>query len=169
LKIPGRGEWAIFDRSWYGRVLVEWMEEMIGARDRRRAFRDIVDFENSLADDGYLFIKFFLHISKAEQRARFDTLATDPLTAWKVEEEDWERHKKYQDWTKCYEEMFERTDTEWGPWTIVEATDRCFTRLKVMRTLIRRLEERLEELDALPESITTALELAEHVPAGSES
>lgn len=153
LKIPGRGEWAIFDRSWYGRVLVEWKENLIGGRDRRRAFRDIVDFEHTLADDGYLFIKFFLHISKSEQKKRFDALMSDPLTAWKVEEEDWERYKDYEEWTRAYEEMFERTDTEWGPWTIVEATDRNYTRLKVMRTICRALEERLEELNALPEQV----------------
>jgi polyphosphate kinase 2 (PPK2 family) len=164
LKIPGRGEWAIFDRSWYGRVLVEWMEGMIGARDRRRAFRDIVDFESTLADDGYLFIKFFLHISKAEQKARFDTLTEDPLTAWKVEDEDWDRYKHYEEWAQCYEEMFERTDTEWGPWTIVEATDRCFTRIKVLRTILRRLEERLDDLGTMPDSIASALELTELTP-----
>lgn len=150
LKIPGRGEWAIFDRSWYGRVLVERVEQLIPRKDWRRAYRDIVDFERTLADDGYMIIKFFLHIGKEEQRKRFDALSSDPLMAWKVEPEDWERHNQYDEWLQIYEEMFERTDTEWGVWTIVEATDRFYTRIKIFQTLIGVLEERLRNLDALP-------------------
>lgn len=143
LKIPGGGEWAIFDRSWYGRVLVERFEQLISEVECRRAYRDIVDFEHTLADDGYLIVKFFLHISKEEQRKRFDTLTADPLMAWKVEPEDWERHNHYEEWIQIYEEMFERTETEWGEWTIVEATDRNFTRIKILQTLTNTLEERL--------------------------
>lgn len=150
LKIPGRGEWAIFDRSWYGRVLVERMEQLIPEPEWRRAYRDIVDFERTLADDGYLIIKYFLHISKQEQRRRFKALSSDPLMAWKVEPEDWERHRQYAGWVQAYEEMFERTDTEWGSWTIVEATDRRFTRVKIFQNLIDVLEARLGALGALP-------------------
>ena len=150
LKIPGRGEWAIFDRSWYGRVLVERAEQLIPQKEWRRAYRDIVDFEQTLADDGYIIIKFFLHISKEEQKKRFDALTSDPLMVWKVEPEDWERHNQYNEWLQIYEEMFERTDTEWGAWTIVEATDRFYTRMKIFQTLISVLEERLRILDALP-------------------
>ena len=150
LKIPGSGEWVIFDRSWYGRVLVERVEQRIPEKDWRRAYRDIVDFERTLADDGYLIVKFFLHISEKEQRKRFDALTSDPLMAWKVEPEDWERHNQYDEWLQIYEEMFERTDTEWGVWTIVEATDRYYTRIKIFQTLIDVLEERLSVLDALP-------------------
>lgn len=150
LKIPGRGEWAIFDRSWYGRVLVERVEQLVPERDWRRAYRDIIDFERTLADDGYVLIKFFLHISKEEQRKRFDSLTSDPLMAWKVEPEDWERHNQYDEWLQIYEEMFERTETEWGVWTIVEATDRFYTRIKIFQTLIAVLEEQLQSLNALP-------------------
>lgn len=145
LKIPGRGEWAIFDRSWYGRVLVERMKGMVTEQEYRRAYRDIVDFEHTLADDGYLIIKFFLHISKKEQKKRFKALTKDPLTAWKVEKEDWRNHKRYDEWTTVYEEMFERTETEWGPWTIVEATDRRYSRYKILKTISSRLEEAIEE------------------------
>ncbi len=150
LKIPGRGEWAIFDRSWYGRVLVERVEQLISDAEWRRAYRDIVDFERTLADDGYLILKFFLHISKEEQRKRFDALTADPLMAWKVEPEDWERYNQYDEWLQIYEEMFERTDTEWGVWTIVESTDRNFTRIKIFQTIINALEDRLRYLDAMP-------------------
>jgi len=89
-KLPARGEWAIFDRSWYGRVMVERVENLIPEAEWRRAFRDIVDFERTLADDGCQIIKFFLHISKSEQKRRFDKLSKDPMTSWQVTAEDWE-------------------------------------------------------------------------------
>jgi polyphosphate kinase 2 (PPK2 family) len=151
LKIPGHGEWAIFDRSWYGRTLVERVEGLIPDRDWRRAYRNIIDFERTLADDGYLIIKFFLHISREEQKKRFNKLIEDPLTAWQVLPEDWEHHKHYDQWLLAYEETFERTETEWGPWTIVEATDRRFTNLKIFNTIIAYLEERLTLMDSLPD------------------
>jgi len=144
LKLPARGEWAIFDRSWYGRVLVERVENLIPENKWRRAYRDIMDFEHTIADDGHLIIKFFLHISKEEQKRRFNRLLKDPLTAWHVTTEDWEHHRKYDDWLVAYEEAFERTETEWGPWTIVEATDMRFTRVKIYQTIISALEERLD-------------------------
>jgi AMP-polyphosphate phosphotransferase len=150
LKMPGRGEWAIFDRSWYGRVLVERVEKIIPESEWRRAYRDIVDFENTLADDGYLIIKFFLHISSVEQRRRFEALSKDPLNAWHVLPEDWEHHHQYDQWMLAYEEAFERTDTEWAPWTIVEATDRRYTQVKIYDTIISALEGYLAPLDALP-------------------
>lgn len=151
MKLPGRGEWAIFDRSWYGRVLVERVEKLVPESEWRRAYRDIVDFERTLADDGYLIVKFFLHISREEQRSRFEKLSQDPLNAWHVVPEDWEHHRQYDAWLLAYEEMFERTDSEWGPWTLVEATDRRYTRLKIFRRLIAALEERLAEANALPD------------------
>jgi polyphosphate kinase 2 (PPK2 family) len=173
LKLPNRGEWAIFDRSWYGRVLVERVENLTPEAEWRRAYRDIVDFERALADDGAVIIKFFLHISKAEQKRRFEKLLKDSLNAWHVSAEDWEHHRRYDDWVFAYEEMFERTDTEWGPWTIVEATDRRFTRAKIFQTIINALEPRLglspaaasqtlrRHSDGAPLSVETAAELAE--------
>jgi polyphosphate kinase 2 (PPK2 family) len=146
LKLPARGEWAIFDRSWYGRVMVERVEGLIPESEWRRAYRDIVDFERTLADDGHVIIKFFMHISKQEQKKRFEKLSKDPLEAWHVSPEDWEHHRRYDDWLLAYEEAFERTETEWGPWTIVEATDRRFTWVKIYQTVIRKLEERLKAL-----------------------
>ncbi len=143
LKLPGRGEWAIFDRSWYGRVMVERVENLTPEQDWRRAYRDIVDFERTLVDDGHLIIKFFLHISKGEQRRRFDKLSKDALTAWQVTVEDWEHHRRYDDWLLAYEEAFEHTETEWGPWTIVEATDRRYTGVKIYQTILQALETRL--------------------------
>ena len=158
LKTPARGEWAIFDRSWYGRVLVERVEKLIPKEEWERAYRDIVDFERNLADDGTLIFKFFLHISKKEQKKRFKKLLKDELNAWRVTDEDKRNHKRYKKWMRVYQEMIERTDTEWGPWTIIEATDKRHTIIKVYETIVKALEERLgielaeaaAEADAVP-------------------
>ena len=151
LKITGKGEWAIFDRSRYGRTLVERVEGLIPQRSWRRAYRDIVNFERTLADEGYLIIKFFLHISREEQKRRFDKLINNPLTAWQVLPEDWEHHKHYDEWLLAYEETFERTETESGPWTIVEATNRRYTNIKIFDTISAALERQLGLMDALPD------------------
>jgi len=142
-RIPAYGEIAIFDRSWYGRVLVERVEGFTPEELWRRAYRDIVNFERLLADDGFTIIKFFLHISKAEQARRSDSTTSDPLTSWYVQPEDWEHHAKYHAYVTAIEEMLERTDTEWGPWTIVEATGRRWTRFRILSTLVARLEAAL--------------------------
>jgi len=148
LKTPARGEWSIFDRSWYGRVLVERMRELITKDEWERAYQDIVDFERMLADDGALIIKFFLHISKKEQKKRFKKLSDDPLNAWRVTKEDRWNHKHYDEWLFLYEEMMARTESEWGPWTVVEATDKRHTSIKVYETIINALEDRLGDLSA---------------------
>ncbi len=122
---------------------MERVENLIPETAWRRAYRDIVDFERNIADDGTLIIKFFLHISKAEQRKRFESLAKDPLTAWHVSSEDRDHHRNYDVWLNAYEEALEYTDTEWGPWTIVEATDRRHTRMKIISTIVQALEERM--------------------------
>jgi AMP-polyphosphate phosphotransferase len=140
LKLPNRGEIAIFDRSWYGRVLVERVEKLIPEEDWRTAYRDIADFEQMLAEDGHVIVKFWLHISRDQQRRRFKLLGRDPLESWHVEPEDWEHHRKYDEYLRATEEMLERTDTEWGPWTIVEATDQPYTLWKVLSTLTDALD-----------------------------
>lgn len=144
-KLPARGEWAIYDGSWYRRVLVERVEKQIPEEEWRRAYRDIVDFERAQADDGTLIVKFFLHISRQEQKKRFKKLEKDPVTAWRVTEEDWEQQRRYERYLLAVEEMLERTETEWGPWTIVEATDKRHCRVKVFETLLAQVVDRLTE------------------------
>lgn len=158
VKIPNWGEIGIFDRSWYGRVLVERVEDLVSKRQVRDGYGDILSFERTLADDRYEIVKFFLHISKDEQRRRFEKLESTPAKSWHVEAEDWEHHENYDEYRLCVEEMLERTESEWGPWTLVEATDRRFARAKVFATLIRRMEEGLvrhghavPQDDAVPE------------------
>jgi polyphosphate kinase 2 (PPK2 family) len=143
LRTPNYGEVGIFDRSWYGRILVERVEGLVEEKIWRDAYQDIVDFEHTLAEDGYLIIKFFMHISKKEQKKRFKKLESDPLESWRVTKEDWNHHKKYDDYVLAIEEMLARTDTEWGSWVIVEATDRYWSHLKVMEFVSRRMGEAL--------------------------
>jgi polyphosphate kinase 2 (PPK2 family) len=145
LKLPNYGEMAIFDRSWYGRVLVERVEGLTPKAEWRKGYRDIANFERTIADDGYVVIKFWLHISKKEQRRRFKKLERDPLKSWHVQPEDWEHHRKYGLYLVAIEEVLERTDTEWGPWTIVEATNKRWSRVKIFETIIHRMEEALKE------------------------
>lgn len=156
LKLPNYGEMAIFDRSWYGRVLVERVEELTAEREWRKAYRDIEDFEHALSDDGHVLVKFWLHISKKEQSRRFKLLKKNPLKAWQVTEEDWEHHRKYDQYLLAVEEMLERTETEWGPWTIVEATSRWWARVKIFNTIINALTTRLDEVGVTIEGLAGA-------------
>jgi AMP-polyphosphate phosphotransferase len=142
-RVPNYGEIAIFDRSWYGRVLVERVEKLVPAETWRTAYQDILEFERVLAEDGYVIVKFFLHISQTEQKKRFRKLEKDPLQGWHVSPEDWDHYKKFDDYLVAIEEMLARTETEWGPWTIVEATNRYWSRMKVLETVSRRMEDAL--------------------------
>ena len=141
--MPNRGELVIFDRSWYFRVLDERVERTIPEKAWRDAYRDIVEFERMLADDGAVIIKFFLHISKKEQRERFRAIKANPLEAWRVSDADWARQKKYDEYLAAIEEMLELTESEFAPWTIVEATSKWFARKRIFDTIVAALEKRL--------------------------
>lgn len=143
LKVPNRGEMLIFDHSWYGRVLEDRVDENIPEKAWREAFHDIIDFERMLADDGVTILKFFLHISKKEQKKRFKDLETDPLEAWRVTDKDWQRHKQYDDFALAADEMIEQTDVEYAPWIIVEATSGSYARKKIFESIIAALEKTL--------------------------
>jgi AMP-polyphosphate phosphotransferase len=143
LKIPGRGEMAIYDRSWYGRVLEDRVERTVPRAVWRAAFQDIADFERMLADDGTVILKFFLHISRKEQKRRFAKLGADPLEAWRVTKEDRERHRRYEAYLPAIEEMLALTEAEYAPWTIVEATSRWWAQKRIFEGVIAALERRL--------------------------
>jgi polyphosphate kinase 2 (PPK2 family) len=143
LKVPARGEMAIFDRSWYMRVLTGRVEEAVPKPAWRAAFEDIVEFERMLADDGTVIVKFFLHISKREQKRRMQKLEANPLEAWRVTSEDRARHRKYDKYAVAFEEMLALSEAEYAPWTIVEATSRWWARKKMFETIIAALERRL--------------------------
>ncbi|MDX1981686.1 MAG: hypothetical protein SFV51_15565 [Bryobacteraceae bacterium] len=143
LRVPNRGEMVIFDRSWYIRVLDERVQGLQPADVWRHAYRDITEFERMLSDDGAAIVKFFFHISKKEQKRRFRKLEADPLEAWRVTREAWRQNRAYEKHLEAAEEMLEMTESEYAPWTIVEATSRWYARKKVFDTLIRVLEDRL--------------------------
>lgn len=142
-KIPGRGQIVAFDLSWYRRVLVERVTKVVKRREWEQAYQDIAEFEEQLAKDGTNIIKFWFHISKQEQGKRIKKLLKDKLTAWQVPDEDLAQHKAYNKYLEAAEEMLARTDAPHSPWTLVEATDRYYTRKKVLDTIIRALEVRL--------------------------
>ncbi len=143
-RLPCYGHMGIFHRSWHGQVLIERVDGGGEPENRHRRCDDIVSFERTLAADRYEIVKFFLHIDKQEQEVRLRRLAKDPRNAWKVRAQEWDRHARYEAYLVAMEEILQRTDTEWAPWTVVEATDKRWARIKVFETLIGRLENGLE-------------------------
>ena len=143
MKLPGDGHMSIYDRSWYGRVLVERIDGGLEDDLVRRAYTEIRDYERWLADDGQVVVKFWLHISKKMQKKRLKKLDADSLTSWKVSEEDWKHHAEYDHWIRAAEQMLTATDTPYAPWTLVSAGDKRSCRVEVFKTLIQRMEEAL--------------------------
>jgi polyphosphate:AMP phosphotransferase len=139
-RTPTRGRLAIFDRSWNRRVVTDRVEGQIKGKQLRQGLEDIRSFERQLTDDGVVMVKFFLHISKHEQKQRFDVLRESAATAWRVTETDLRQNKQYADYLEAAEEMLTETDTEYAPWTVVEAHDRRFATLKAFTTVIDALE-----------------------------
>ena len=157
MEIPRRGQLAIFDRSWYGRVLIERVEGLTPLPNWIRAYEEINDFERNLSDDGTVILKFWLHISKEEQLRRFIRLTQDPDTAWQVTAEDWERHRKYDEYLAAVRDMLTNTNTPYGRWTIVPSTHRHYKNCAVMRSIIHELERVME----LEHSVWPAMDAAE--------
>jgi polyphosphate kinase 2 (PPK2 family) len=143
IKTPARGRFAIFDRSWYGRVMVERIEKLVRKKVWQRAYDEINAFERQLTDDGAVVVKFWLHISKSTQKKRFKKLQKDPATEWKVTRDDWRHHKQYDKYLLAVDEMIERTSPPHAPWTVVEAHDQRYATVKIFKTVIRAIETRL--------------------------
>ncbi|HWT26208.1 MAG TPA: UDP-galactose-lipid carrier transferase [Solirubrobacteraceae bacterium] len=141
--LPGWGGMAVLDRSWYGRVLVERVEGFATEAEWRRAYGEINDFERSLALEGMILVKFWLEVSPDEQLRRFEARAKSPLKQWKLTEEDWRNREKRPAYDAAVEEMVERTDTEWAPWHLVEANSKRYARVKVVETVVARVEAAL--------------------------
>lgn len=142
-RLPPAGQTAIFDRSWYGRVLVERVEGFAKPHEWQRAYGEINDFERQLAGFGAIICKFWLHISQAEQLRRFEERQTIPYKAWKLTDEDWRNRAKWGEYEQATDDMLWRTSTPSAPWTVVEAEDKRFGRIKVLRTVVERLENEL--------------------------
>jgi polyphosphate kinase 2 (PPK2 family) len=144
-RLPGWGGMAVFDRSWYGRVLVERVDGFATPEQWRRGYDEIVELERSLAADGMVLVKFFMHVSAEEQLRRFETRRDDPLKAWKLTPDDWENRRKRPQYLEAIEEMLERTDHADAPWHAVEAEDKKYARVKVVETVIERMEAGMRE------------------------
>jgi len=142
--LPGWGGMAVLDRSWYGRVLVERVEGFATRAEWKRAYDEINRFERSLADDGMVLVKVWLHISDEEQLKRFKAREKDPLKRYKLTDEDWRNRGKRREYVKAIEEMLERTSTKWAPWTLVEGDSKRFARVKVVESVIAATEAGLE-------------------------
>jgi polyphosphate kinase 2 (PPK2 family) len=134
-RLPLAGQIAIFDRSWYGRVLVERVEGYATEDEWRRAYREINQFERQLVSFGTVIVKFWLQTSQKEQLRRFKERERTNYKAWKLTDEDWRNRGKWEDYEAAAEEMLLRTSTPSAPWTVVEANDKYFARVKVLETV----------------------------------
>jgi polyphosphate kinase 2 (PPK2 family) len=140
-KLPSHGQGVIFDRSWYGRVLVERVEGFCTEEAWQRAYREINEFERQLIDDGALLLKFYLFISKDEQLKRFKARESDPYKHWKISDEDWRNRRHWKENVTAAEEMLEKTSTEAAPWHVIGANFKWHTRVKVVRTIAEALDK----------------------------
>ena len=138
--LPGWGGMAVLDRSWYGRVLVERVEGFATEEQWRRAYREIVDFERTLADEGMIMVKFWLHLSSAEQLKRFKAREREPLKSWKLTQEDWRNREKRREYEAAVADMLDRTDHAAAPWVLVEAEDKRWARVKVAESVVAAIE-----------------------------
>src|SRR3954468_23646732 len=134
-KLPGWGGMVVFDRSWYGRVLVERVEEFATVEQWQRAYREICQFEEMLAAEGTVLVKFWMHLSNAEQLRRFESRQQDPLRQWKLTDEDWGNRDKRDAYVDAIEDMIDKTDHVVAPWTLIEADNKRWARVKVVRTV----------------------------------
>jgi polyphosphate kinase 2 (PPK2 family) len=147
LKAPDEKQILIFDRSWYGRVMVERVEGFCAEAEWKRAYREINEFERQLVDFGVILVKCWIHISQAEQLRRFEERQAIQYKAWKLTDEDWRNRGKWEDYETAVEDMLLKTSTHTAPWTIVEGNDKWFARVKTVRTLVEALSKELDQPD----------------------
>ena len=138
------GHVTIFDRSWYGRVLVERVEKFARPDEWRRAYDEINDFEEQLIDHGAVLVKFWLHVSRDEQLDRFERRRETPHKRWKITDEDWRNREKWDAYADAVNEMVDRTSTRLAPWTLIAANDKRYARVKVVKTLADRIRRVLK-------------------------
>jgi polyphosphate kinase 2 (PPK2 family) len=148
--LPGWGGMSVLDRSWYGRVLVERVEKLATKAEWGRAYDEINEFERTLSAEGMILIKFFLHLSDEEQLQRFQAREKNPLKSWKLTDEDWRNRKKRRHYTAAIEDMLDRTDTPEAPWHLVEGDSKRWARVKVIETVIDRIEAGMRANDINP-------------------
>lgn len=145
--MPKDGHVAIFDRTWYGRVMVERIEGFCTTKEWKRAYKEINDMEKDLYNAGAIVIKFWMHIDKDEQERRFKERQENPEKQWKITDEDWRNREKWDQYEDAVNEMLMRTSTDYAPWVVVEGNDKYYARIKVLKTVVDAIEARLKECD----------------------
>jgi polyphosphate kinase 2 (PPK2 family) len=141
--LPGWGGMSVLDRSWYGRVLVERVEGFATEEQWIRAYGEIADFERTLAAEGMILVKFWMHVSEEEQLRRFESRARNPLKAWKLTDEDWRNREKRPQYEAAVDDMLERTDHEAAPWHVIPGDDKRYARMAVVETVCDAVETEL--------------------------
>jgi AMP-polyphosphate phosphotransferase len=155
-KLPGWGGMAVFDRSWYGRVLVERVEGFATHEQWQRAFGEITQLERSLVVEGMVLVKLWLHISHEEQGRRFDARQADPLKSWKLNDEDWRNREKRTLYEVAVNDMLKHTDHSLARWDLIEAENKRYARVKVIETVITRVEDGMQRWGFEPPPSTGA-------------
>ena len=144
-RLPKDGHIAIFDRTWYGRVMVERLEGFCSENDWQRAYNEMNEFEKELSDWGAIVIKFWVQIDNQTQLERFTERQNTPEKQWKITDEDWRNREKWDQYEEAITEMLNKTNTKFAPWYVLESVDKKYARIKAMKILIREIEERLEK------------------------
>lgn len=146
-RLEKNGHFTIFDRTWYGRVMVEPIEKLTPEERVNMAYREINEFESQLHDWGAEIIKFWVNVDKDEQLRRFNERENTPEKRWKITDEDWRNREKWDTYEKYVDRMITLTSTDIAPWTILEGNDKKYARIKALKTIVKRLEKRLEKED----------------------
>ena len=144
--VPKAGHIAVFDRTWYGRVMVERIEGFCSEAQWRRAYQEINEMESHMANAGAVVLKFWLHIDKDEQERRFRERQANPTKQWKITDEDWRNREKWDQYEEAVNEMLIRTSTTYAPWIVVEGNDKRYARVKVLQTVVDALEKKIKEV-----------------------
>ncbi|MCG7845262.1 MAG: hypothetical protein MIO90_07525, partial [Methanomassiliicoccales archaeon] len=144
-KLPPAGHIRIFDRSWYGRVMVERVEGLCATEEWKRAYREINQFEEMLVENGMVLVKIWMEIDQETQLQRFKERETDPHKQWKITDEDWRNRDKWDFYGRAVDEMLFRTSTNHAPWSIVESNDKYYSRLKTLHTIVQAIEAKLSK------------------------
>lgn len=144
-RLPKDGHIAIYDRSWYGRVMVERIEGFCTENDWKRAYNEMNEFEQELSEWGAVIVKFWVDIDQDTQLERFNDRQNDPSKNWKITEEDWRNREKWPLYEEAVSEMLEKTSTKFAPWHIVESVDKKYARIKVLKTVVKAIEKAIDE------------------------
>jgi polyphosphate kinase 2 (PPK2 family) len=167
--LPADGLFAIFDHSWYRRVLADRIDKAVPAESWRGAYEEILELERTLCSAGAVIVKLWMHIDKAEQKRRFRRLTKHSATAWKVAKPERTQHRRWAQWLPAVEEMLERTGTAAAPWTVVEATQARFARVKIFRTVVEAVEAEVARRGALAKPKNMPMPLPPERPAAART